>query len=109
MYNKRLVTSLIEHEDRVALPIVCKMIDNDSLPRSMSFRLWKFRREKRRGRERERENRKGWEKRLFIDGIIRERSGRWPPYPEGGERNTGNQLAEERRHRATRYESESGS
>ena len=24
-------------------------------------------------------------------------------YPEGGERNTGNQLAEERRHRATRY------
>lgn len=39
MYDKRLVTSLIEHEDRVALPIVCKMIDNDSLPRSMSFRL----------------------------------------------------------------------
>lgn len=39
MYDKRLVTSLIEHEDRVALPIVYKMIDNDSLPRSMSFRL----------------------------------------------------------------------
>ena len=44
----------------------------------------------RRKRERERERGR----------TVRER---WSPYPEGGERNTGNQLAEERRHCATKY------
>lgn len=109
MYNKRLVTSLIEHEVQV---LHCQSCVKWSTTTRYLVR-WVFvfenSEERKEEGERERENRKGWEKRLFIDGIIRERSGRWPPYPEGGERNTGNQLAEERRHRATRYESESGS
>lgn len=84
-------------------------MDNGSLV--ASFDEFSYSRRERRRRKKSRTARDG-EKRLFIDGIIREREERereWPPYPEGGERNTGNQLAEERRHRATRYEPESGS
>ena len=53
VYDKRLVTSLIEHEDRVTLPIVCKMIDNEPLITSFQ---WVF--ENLKERKRERENRK---------------------------------------------------